>query len=112
LDGTSSLWISGALAGKPAGVFTSTQTIHGGQETTLLSMMLPLLHHGMFLVGIPYTERALNETRGGGTPYGASHFAASETDTALSAEEKVLAQVLGRRVAELALTLTRAAPRG
>ena len=112
LDGTSSLWVSGALCGKPAGVFTSTQTIHGGQEATLLSMMLPLLHHGMYLVGIPYTERALNETRGGGTPYGASHFAANETDTALSAEERVLAQVLGRRVAELALTLTRAAPGG
>ena len=109
LDGTSSLWISGALAGKPAGVFTSTQTIHGGQETTLVSMMLPLLHHGMFLVGIPYTERALNETRGGGTPYGASHVAASEASTALSEDEKVLAQRLGRRVAELALRLTPAA---
>jgi NAD(P)H dehydrogenase (quinone) len=112
LDGTSSLWVSGALSGKPAGVFTSTQTIHGGQEATLLSMMLPLLHHGMFLVGIPYTERALNETRGGGTPYGASHFAANEADNALSGDEKVLAQVLGRRVAELALCLTRAAPDG
>ena len=106
LDGTSSLWISGALAGKPAGVFTSTQTIHGGQETTLVSMMLPLLHHGMILVGIPYTERALNETRGGGTPYGASHVAASDTHTALSEHERELAQRLGRRVAELALRLT------
>ncbi len=77
LDGTASLWLSGALAGKPAGVFTSTQTMHGGQETTLLSMMLPLLHHGMYLVGLPYTERALNETRGGGTPYGASHVGAA-----------------------------------
>jgi NAD(P)H dehydrogenase (quinone) len=110
LDGTSSLWVSGALAGKPAGVFTSTQTIHGGQEATLLSMMLPLMHHGMFLVGIPHTERALNETRSGGTPYGASHFAANETDTALTPDEKVLAQVLGGRVAELAVRLTRAAP--
>src|SRR5437762_5584282 len=73
LDGTASLWLSGVLAGKPAAVFTSTQTMHGGQETTLLSMMLPLLHHGMYLVGLPYTERALNETRAGGTPYGASH---------------------------------------
>src|ERR1044071_5935458 len=73
LDGTSALWVSGALAGKPAGVFTSTQTMHGGQEATLLSMMVPLLHHGMYLVGIPYTERALSSTRGGGTPYGASH---------------------------------------
>ena len=71
LDGTSALWVGGALAGKPAGVFTSTQTLHGGQETTLLSMMLPLLHHGMYLVGVPYTERALNETLSGGTPYGA-----------------------------------------
>ncbi len=73
LDDTGSLWLSGALAGKPAAVFTSTQTMHGGQESTLLSMMLPLLHHGMYLVGLPYTERALNETRSGGTPYGASH---------------------------------------
>jgi NAD(P)H dehydrogenase (quinone) len=105
LDGTSSLWVSGALAGKPAAVFTSTQTIHGGQETTLLSMMLPLLHHGMFLVGIPYTERALNETRGGGTPYGASHVAPSDGSTALSEDEKTLAHILGQRVAQLALTL-------
>ena len=73
LDGTASLWLSGTLAGRPAGVFTSTQTMHGGQETTLLSMMLPLLHHGMYLVGLPYTERALNETARGGSPYGASH---------------------------------------
>ena len=72
LDGTGSLWLSGALAGKPAGVFTSTQTQHGGQESTLLSMMLPLLHHGMYLVGLPYTEPALQRTAGGGTPYGAS----------------------------------------
>jgi len=106
LDGTSSLWVSGALAGKPAGVFTSTQTIHGGQETTLVSMMLPLLHHGMLLVGIPYTERALNETRAGGTPYGASHVASSEDSTALTADEKALAQILGRRVANLALALS------
>ena len=110
LDGTASLWVSGALVGKPAAVFTSTQTLHGGQETTLLSMMLPLLHHGMLLVGIPYTERALNETRGGGTPYGASHVAASDASTALTEDEKVLAQRLGRRVAELALRLTPAAP--
>jgi NAD(P)H dehydrogenase (quinone) len=112
LDGTSSVWIAGALAGKPAGVFTSTQSIHGGQETTLISMMLPLLHHGMILVGIPYTERALNETRGGGTPYGASHVAASDTHTALTEHEKELAQRLGRRVAELALRLTPAAQSG
>ena len=76
LDGTSALWLSGALADKPAGVFTSTQTLHGGQESTLLSMMLPLLHHGMYLVGLPFTERGLADTRSGGTPYGASHVAA------------------------------------
>ena len=79
LDGTATLWLSGALAGKPAGVFTSTQTMHGGQETTLLSMMLPLLHHGMYLVGLPYTERALNETQRGGSPYGASHVSGGST---------------------------------
>jgi NAD(P)H dehydrogenase (quinone) len=112
LDCTSALWVSGALAGKPAAVFTSTQTIHGGQETTLLSMLLPLLHHGMFLVGIPYTERALNETRGGGTPYGASHVATTENSSALTDDEKVLAQTLGRRVAELAVRLTPAARSG
>ena len=78
LDCTSSLWVSGALAGKPAGVFTSTQTIHGGQEATLLSMMLPLLHHGMLILGIPYSESALTTTQTGGTPYGASHFARAE----------------------------------
>jgi NAD(P)H dehydrogenase (quinone) len=111
LDGTSSLWLSGALAGKPAGVFTSTQTMHGGQEATLLSMMIPLLHHGMYLVGIPYTERALASTRSGGTPYGASHVASEGTP--LTEDEKVLARTLGRRVAELAVKLDsqrRAAP--
>jgi NAD(P)H dehydrogenase (quinone) len=108
LDGTGAQWLSGALAGKPAGVFTSTQTMHGGQETTLVSMMLPLLHHGMYLVGIPYTERALNETRSGGTPYGASHVGVTAPGgTALSEDEKVLAQVLGRRVASLAVRLAR-----
>ena len=105
LDCTASLWLSGALAGKPAGVFTSTQSMHGGQETTLLSMMLPLIHHGMYLVGIPYTERALNETRFGGSPYGASHVAGMQDDPALAEHEKTLAQVLGRRVAELAARL-------
>jgi NAD(P)H dehydrogenase (quinone) len=112
LDGTSSLWLSGELAGKPAAVFTSTQTMHGGQESTLLSMQLPLLHHGMYLVGIPYTERALNETRSGGSPYGASHVALDHA-TRLSDEEITLAQALGRRVAQLAVRLTAApAPRG
>ena len=106
LDSTSSLWISGALAGKPAGVFTSTQTLHGGQEATLLSMMLPLLHHGMYLVGLPYTERSLHQTRSGGTPYGASHVSGGEDEPALSEEERTLAQALGRRVASLAVLLS------
>ncbi|HEY0766988.1 MAG TPA: NAD(P)H:quinone oxidoreductase [Steroidobacteraceae bacterium] len=105
LDGTASLWLSGVLAGKPAGVFTSTQTMHGGQETTLLSMMLPLLHHGMYLVGLPYTERALNETQGGGTPYGASHVSGPDATAALTDHEKALAQALGKRVASLAVRL-------
>jgi NAD(P)H dehydrogenase (quinone) len=107
LDSTASLWLSGALAGKPAGVFTSTQTMHGGQETTLLSMMLPLLHHGMYLVGLPYTERALTETRSGGTPYGASHVSAADAAPLLTEAEKSLAQALGRRVALLAVQLSR-----
>jgi NAD(P)H dehydrogenase (quinone) len=105
LDGTSTLWLSGALSGKPAAVFTSTQTLHGGQETTLLSMMLPLLHHGMILVGLPYAERALSETRGGGSPYGASHVSGSAATPWLTDHEKTLAQALGRRVAALALRL-------
>ena len=107
LDSTAALWLSGALAGKPAGVFTATQTMHGGQETTLLSMMLPLLHHGMYLVGLPYTERALNETRSGGTPYGASHVNPGGSVTTLTEAEKALAQALGRRVATLAVQLAR-----
>lgn len=110
LDGTSSLWLTGALAGKPAGVFTSTQTLHGGQETTLVSMMLPLLHHGMYLVGLPYTERALNETSSGGTPYGASHVGHDEQAPSLTPEEQSLAQALGRRVARLAVQLSAAVP--
>ncbi len=105
LDGTSALWVSGAMANKPAAVFTSTQTMHGGQETTLLSMMLPLLHHGMYIVGLPYTEAALNHTSTGGSPYGASHVAGSETQPRLSDDEKTLAQLLGRRVAEVAMKL-------
>jgi NAD(P)H dehydrogenase (quinone) len=104
LDGTGTLWLTGALSGKPAAVFTSTQTLHGGQETTLISMMLPLLHHGMYIVGLPYTERALNETRSGGTPYGASHVSAG-TNAVLTEDEKSLAQSLGRRVAALAVRL-------
>jgi NAD(P)H dehydrogenase (quinone) len=108
LDGTASLWLSGALAGKPAAVFTATQTMHGGQETTLVSMMLPLLHHGMYLVGLPYTERALYDTRSGGTPYGASHVSGSNAAPALTDAERALAQALGRRVAALAVHLARA----
>jgi NAD(P)H dehydrogenase (quinone) len=104
-DGTSALWLSGALADKPAAVFTSTQTLHGGQESTLLSMMLPLLHHGMYLVGLPYSERGLTATRSGGTPYGASHVAELSGHGELSETEGDLARVLGARVAGLASRL-------
>lgn len=105
LDGTSALWLNGGLDRKPAGVFTSTSSMHGGQESTLLSMMLPLLHHGMYLVGLPYTAEALNRTRSGGTPYGASHVAgpAGAEGVRLTDDERELARLLGRRVAELAL---------
>jgi NAD(P)H dehydrogenase (quinone) len=102
LDGTSSLWLRGALAGKPAAVFTSTATPHGGQETTLLSMMLPLLHHGMLIVGLPYTEPGLSATHGGGTPYGASHVSGIAADRPIDADEKALAIALGERLAEVA----------
>jgi NAD(P)H dehydrogenase (quinone) len=104
-DGTGSLWLSGALAGKPAGVFTSTSSLHGGQESTLLSMMLPLLHHGMLIVGIPYTENELMETAAGGTPYGPSHHAGIDSDRALSDMEQRLCQKLGARVAQVANNL-------
>jgi NAD(P)H dehydrogenase (quinone) len=107
LDGTSALWISGALVGKPAAVFTSTQTPHGGQESTLLSMMVPLLHHGMYLVGLPFTERGLADTHGGGTPYGASHVASRSENGELSEHESELARALGKRVADLADRLRR-----
>jgi NAD(P)H dehydrogenase (quinone) len=104
IDGTSSLWLNGALDRKPAAVFTSTSSMHGGQESTLLTMMLPLLHHGMYLVGLPYTAPALSRTRTGGSPYGASHLATHGAAVArLSDDERELAQLLGRRVAELAL---------
>jgi NAD(P)H dehydrogenase (quinone) len=105
LDGTSALWLSGALVGKPAAVFTSTQTLHGGQESTLLSMMVPLLHHGMYLVGLPFTEPGLTDTRSGGTPYGASHVAALSGHGQLSESERELARALGTRVAALAARL-------
>lgn len=108
LDGTTPQWLSGALAGKPACVFTSTGSLHGGQESTLLSMMLPLLHHGMLVVGIPYTESALMRTTSGGTPYGASHFAGlggGENAAPLTPEERTLAYTLGARLARAALAL-------
>ncbi len=104
LDGTGALWASGGLSGRPAAVFTATQSLHGGQETTLLSMMLPLLHHGMILVGLPYTEDALHQTRSGGTPYGATHVS-GHANGALSDDETQLAQALGKRVAQIALRL-------
>jgi NAD(P)H dehydrogenase (quinone) len=105
LDGTASLWMSGALIDRPAGAFTSSASLHGGQESTLLSMMLPLLHHGMVFCGLPYSESALNRTTGGGTPYGASHWAGIAGERAADAEEIALARALGRRVARMALAL-------
>jgi len=105
LDGTAALWQNGALAGKPACVFTSTGTMHGGQEATLLAMMLPLLHHGMLIVGLPYTQAELNATRTGGTPYGPSHFAGVADDQPVSDAERALCIAQGRRLAELVLKL-------
>jgi NAD(P)H dehydrogenase (quinone) len=105
LDQTSSLWVEGALVDRPAAVFTSTQTMHGGQESTLLSMLLPLMHHGMACVGVPFTEAALNATQAGGTPYGASHVVSAAPEGELTADEITLARALGRRVATLALRL-------
>ncbi|HIL92184.1 MAG TPA: NAD(P)H:quinone oxidoreductase [Cycloclasticus sp.] len=106
LDGTSNLWLSGALIGKPAAVFTSTSSMHGGQETTLTSMMLPLLHHGMLLAGIPYSESALLETKTGGTPYGASHLAGVDNARKIDDHESKLCIALGKRIATLAKKLT------
>ena len=105
LDGSTGLWLKGALIGKPAAVFTSTGSMHGGQESTLLSMMLPLLHHGMLLLGLPYSEPSLAATSSGGTPYGASHVAGALNDRPISAEEKQLCIALGKRLAETALRL-------
>lgn len=105
IDGTSSLWLSGDLRDKPAAVFTSTSSMHGGQETTLLSMMLPLMHHGMLMLGLPYSETDLLHTTSGGTPYGPSHLAGADSDRALSDSEKRLCQALGRRLAEAAVKL-------
>ncbi len=105
LDSTGSLWMNGNLAGKPAAVFTSTASMHGGQEATLLSMMLPLLHHGMIVAGLPYTEPALGETRTGGTPYGISHLAGSRSDLPISDHEKQLCHAMGKRMVTLASAL-------
>ena len=106
VDGLGAEWASGTLVGKPAAVFTSTATMHGGQEATLLSMLVPLLHHGCLVAGIPYTEPALTSTRSGGTPYGASHVSGSKDDPQPSEEEAELARALGRRVASLAAKLS------
>jgi len=109
LDGTSQLWLAGSLIGKPAGAFTSTASLHGGQETTILSMMLPLLHHGMLVMGLPYSETDLLRTATGGTPYGPSHLAGSENNLPLSTEEKTLCLALGRRLALTTRALGRSA---
>ncbi|GAA5316431.1 MAG: NAD(P)H:quinone oxidoreductase [Candidatus Pelagadaptatus aseana] len=106
IDSTSALWLNGSLINKPAAAFTSSASLHGGQESTLLTMMLPLLHHGMVLAGLPYSEDALMKTTTGGTPYGASHVAGESQSQSLSREEKQLCQALGLRVAELALKLS------
>jgi len=107
LDSLGAEWVSGTLVGKPAGVFTSTSTMHGGQESTLLSMMLPLLHHGAVIVGIPFTEPLLNSTTSGGTPYGASHVSGVDGGRSLTEDEKQLARALGKRVADIAIRLAR-----
>ena len=105
LDGTSNLWLTGALVGKPAGVFTSTASLHGGQETTLLSMLLPLMHHGMLVTGLPYSESALLHTTAGGTPYGPSHHAGADGKRGLDEHEIALCRALGQRLATIALKL-------
>ncbi|MBS0591025.1 MAG: NAD(P)H:quinone oxidoreductase [Proteobacteria bacterium] len=105
IDSTGAEWASGTLVGKPAAAFTATGTLHGGQEATLLTMLLPLLHHGALIVGLPFTEAALHTTRGGGTPYGASHVSGPEADRVIDEEARVLARALGRRVATLAAKL-------
>jgi len=108
LDGTSSLWMSGSLSGKPAAVFTSSSSMHGGQESTLLSMLNPLLHHGMLLCGLPFTEHALSKTTTGGTPYGASHVAGSNNNKPISDDEKILCIALGKRISRFAKALKNA----
>jgi NAD(P)H dehydrogenase (quinone) len=106
-DSTGEFWLKGTLAGKPAALFTSTASLHGGQETTLISMMLPLLHHGMLIVGLPYTEPELFATRSGGTPYGASHHAGSAGELPITEHERRLCMALGRRLADIAIRLAR-----
>ncbi|PHS67613.1 MAG: NAD(P)H-quinone oxidoreductase [Methylophaga sp.] len=106
IDQSSDIWLSGSLIGKPAGVFTSTGSLHGGQESTLLSMMLPLMHHGMIIMGLPYSEPSLMTTTDGGTPYGASHFAGDNNDRTLSSTEQNLCKALGHRIATTARVLT------
>jgi NAD(P)H dehydrogenase (quinone) len=105
LDGTVGLWLKGELIGKPAAVFTSTGSMHGGNETTLLTMMLPLIHHGMLIVGLPYSEHELSSTQSGGTPYGASHIGGAMDNKPITADEKKLCLALGKRLAEIALKL-------
>ena len=105
LDSTSALWADGSLIGKPAGVFTGSSSLHGGQESTLLSMMVPLMHHGMLIVGVPFAQQELSTTRSGGTPYGASHFTPYGNAPALTTEEIAIARAQGARVAEIALAL-------
>jgi NAD(P)H dehydrogenase (quinone) len=104
IDSTSPLWLSGSLIGKPAAVFTSTSSLHGGQEAALISMMLPLLHHGMMIIGLPYSEDKLSSTKTGGTPYGVSHFAGAESNFEISEDEKILCLALGKRLANTAKT--------
>ena len=105
IDSTSNLWLTGKLINKPAGVFTATSSLHGGQETTLMSMALPLIHHGMIFCGIPYTESSLLHTKTGGTPYGASHWAGNKGERTLSEHESTLCQAQGKRIATLSLAL-------
>ena len=107
IDTTGGLWLKGVMSGKPAAVFTSTASMHGGQESTLLSMMLPLIHHGMLIVGVPYSEPELMSTRGGGTPYGASHLAGANADQPISEDERRLCIALGTRLAEVARKLSK-----
>lgn len=109
LDTTTNAWLNGALINKPAGVFTSTGSLHGGQETTLLSMMIPLLHHGMVISGIPYSEKALMTTEAGGTPYGASHWAGPDGKRSVTDEEQTFCRALGRRIAEMSVAMSKIA---